>query len=416
MENPASFRLSDAIQEWRQNVEVSGNFQRDEVDELEAHLRDAVNALTAQGVPTSEAFRRAAQKLGPTTSIAQEFDKLRPYRRWFDRAFWILAGMLLIKIPVYLGALGLIPLLYSIAAWTGRGDVAIAVASLVSLLIKASLVLGFWKFVSVPRVKLKAIALLCARRPLVPILAGSILLLSVNPLFRWLHNALTPASSTLPDLGMPAVRGISISAYVFEALLWLALPFWLARLQASLQNETVNVANSPDDKSEIRDDSCSGEGHRERWLGRCLWISIGVALSAVTSPLLDPIGRIAHGVSSFVTNNRDWQTVAWAAGRWITTTAFVAAAIWLIRRHPKFCMRAKHWIGRQPLLAFLATTGILFGLCLASSMAAAATTSTPHLSSVSEQLVRDIPSLAFLGALFWLGRQQFIRMPRHEII
>jgi hypothetical protein len=390
MEKPASFCLDEAIRQWRHDLEISRALRKDEVDELEAHLRDAVTAITARGVTTPDAFRVATEQFGPTATIAQEFAKSRPHRQWLGSAFWILAGLLLVKAPLYLGALGFIALLYPIADWTGRSDAAVAIASLGSLLIKAVLVFFFWRLGRVPREKLNTFALMCVRRPLVPILLSSILVVSLNPFFRWVHQVFSATDGSLPDMGLPLVRTISISFYVAEALLWLALPFWLAHLPTGRQKKTND---------------------QDVWLDRCLWISIGVALYAVSAPLLEPVGRITHGLSALVTTNPDCLTVAWAAGKWMAAGALAVAAVSITQAQPVLCQKLKRWIWRHPFFGFVATSILLFVLSWVSSMTAAATTGIPRLSRNAEVLLRDIPSLVFLGALFWLGRHQFIPKP-----
>jgi hypothetical protein len=393
MENPAPFRLDEAIRQWRHDLGRSRALRKDEMDELEVHLRDAIAAITSRGETTAAAFRLATEQLGPTAVIAQEFAKSCPNRQWLDRTLWILAGLLLVKVPLYLGALGFVALLYRIAEGTGRSDAAVAIASVGSLLIKAVLVFFFWRLGRVPREKLDAFALLCVRRPLVPILLSSILLVSLYPLFRWTHQAFSATSGALPDMGLPLVRTISISFYIAEALLWLALPFWLAHLQTRHQTKTND---------------------QDIWLTRCIWTSIGVALYAVSAPLLEPIGRIAHSLAALITTNLECLTFAWAAGKWIASGALAAVAVLVARAQPGIGIKLRRWISRRPFFAFLATSVLLFVLSWASLTMAAATTGIPRLSGNAEVFLRDFPSLAFLGALFWLARRQFNPEPRSQ--
>jgi hypothetical protein len=390
MENPAAFCLNDAMRQWRRNLEASCKLSTDQADELETHLRDAVHAITARGVSMPAAFQMALEQFGPNTAIAEEFAKSSPARPWLTRAFWIISGLFLIKVPLYLGALGFIFLLYQVVDWTGRSDVAVAVAHLGSLLIKVALVFCFWRLGRVPRERLNAFALMCVRRPLVPILFSAILVVSLNPLFRWAHQAITATHGTLPDVATPLVRNISISAYVVESLLWLALPFWLVRRLT--RNGTT--------------------GDPTPWLDRCLCISIGVALQVVSAPLLGPFGRIAHGLSSLVTTNREWCTVGWAAGMWLASAAAVATVVSALHWCPNFCLNAKRWIIRQPFRAFIGTAILIFLLSWALRLTMYIIPGIPGLSGNAERLLQDIPSLVFLGALFWLARRQFVPKQR----
>jgi hypothetical protein len=76
MENPAPFDLNNAIQRWRQNLATSPAFRAENLDELEAHLRDSVSALVAKGLSGEEAWLIATRRLGSTQSVTNEFCKI----------------------------------------------------------------------------------------------------------------------------------------------------------------------------------------------------------------------------------------------------------------------------------------------------------------------------------------------------
>lgn len=53
------FNLDTAIATWRQSLKLNRSFLADDLDELENHLRDTVEALEADGLDTEAAFSTA---------------------------------------------------------------------------------------------------------------------------------------------------------------------------------------------------------------------------------------------------------------------------------------------------------------------------------------------------------------------
>ena len=98
MESAAPFDLNEAIRQWRTNwVEVS-TLRREDLDELESHLRDSALNLQAAGLSPEKAFVIAAQRLGQRPELEREFGKMNPQRVWLGRAVWMLAGFLLLSL------------------------------------------------------------------------------------------------------------------------------------------------------------------------------------------------------------------------------------------------------------------------------------------------------------------------------
>jgi len=85
MENQTSFDLSSAIQKWRENLAQSTTFRAADLDELEAHLRDAVPGLQAAGLSPEEAFLIATRRIGPREALESEFRKINATRAWLNK-------------------------------------------------------------------------------------------------------------------------------------------------------------------------------------------------------------------------------------------------------------------------------------------------------------------------------------------
>src|SRR5215475_8566920 len=97
MENQTSFDLSDAIQKWRRNLAQSAAFDSNDLDELEAHLRDAIPALQAAGLSSEESFLIACRRIGGRDALESEFGKINAGRAWLNRPW--LAGLLQVVTP-----------------------------------------------------------------------------------------------------------------------------------------------------------------------------------------------------------------------------------------------------------------------------------------------------------------------------
>lgn len=92
MENPAPFDLNQAILQWRQPLASSPALRREDVDELEAHLRDAIASLEGKSLSAQEAFWIARHRLGQGEALQSEFGKVNVAQVWIERAMWMVLG------------------------------------------------------------------------------------------------------------------------------------------------------------------------------------------------------------------------------------------------------------------------------------------------------------------------------------
>jgi hypothetical protein len=70
--------FNDKIAAWRQTMAADFSGREEALDELESHLRDALDSLVKIGRPSDEAWRLALVQLGTTRQLAGEFRKLPP--------------------------------------------------------------------------------------------------------------------------------------------------------------------------------------------------------------------------------------------------------------------------------------------------------------------------------------------------
>ena len=70
------FDLEKALATWRRFHAYRRVFTADDLDELEQHVRDQVEALRAEGLSDQEAFRRAMHEMGDHAQAESEYRKV----------------------------------------------------------------------------------------------------------------------------------------------------------------------------------------------------------------------------------------------------------------------------------------------------------------------------------------------------
>lgn len=73
MESTTRFSLDQHIAIWRSELAGSGNLNREDLDELECHLRDEVDQLSTCQVSSKEAFMIAQDRIGSSRDLAIPF-------------------------------------------------------------------------------------------------------------------------------------------------------------------------------------------------------------------------------------------------------------------------------------------------------------------------------------------------------
>jgi hypothetical protein len=74
--------LEEQIAQWRGFVRRRQVLHKPDVEELEAHLRDQVEALTAAGLADDEAFLVAVKRMGSLDALSREFARAHSERLW----------------------------------------------------------------------------------------------------------------------------------------------------------------------------------------------------------------------------------------------------------------------------------------------------------------------------------------------
>jgi hypothetical protein len=95
MEGKTMFDLNEQISQWRTSLSQSQTCRQSDIDELENHLREEIENLTASQLSEQEAFWIAAHRLGDTNALAGEFAKTNKGTVLGNRLCWMAVGLLL---------------------------------------------------------------------------------------------------------------------------------------------------------------------------------------------------------------------------------------------------------------------------------------------------------------------------------
>lgn len=84
--------LEERATAWRTEARLHSTLSEEELDELETHLRDRVDALVAGGDDTRAAYETARDQLGDVVAINAEYRKVRVPNCARERLLWMLVG------------------------------------------------------------------------------------------------------------------------------------------------------------------------------------------------------------------------------------------------------------------------------------------------------------------------------------
>jgi hypothetical protein len=95
MHPSSQFDQNEAIARWRSQLAETGALFEADLDELESHLLDHIEA-SENGEKGEDAFNAAVRELGDTRSLANEFAKINPLLAWRAALFWICLGIMIV--------------------------------------------------------------------------------------------------------------------------------------------------------------------------------------------------------------------------------------------------------------------------------------------------------------------------------
>ena len=225
------FDLNEAIAAWRSELSARSVCGRSDLDELEAHLRDEMDALRSRGLSGQEAFWVAAHRLGSAAALAPEYAKVDPLRLWISRLCWVAGGILawhVLNAVAGIAASGcayLGHLLGLTGYWLGGLAVG---AQFLALGAAAACGVAAWWMVTCRRGAARAPRGSIGTWPAALAGVGAILLLTLGSI---LASALQFRGMAAADMGQVAVvRSIaSLAWWVLQPMLLVGLILWLRR-------------------------------------------------------------------------------------------------------------------------------------------------------------------------------------------
>lgn len=247
MEATTPFDLNHEITQWRAALEQSPAFRRENLDELEAHVRDSVGELQPRGLSEEEAFLVAVRRVGSAAKLGAEFGKINSPNVWLNRVLWMLLG-----IQFYHGFVNLTGAASVVTTWLGLKSVLALDMSLnpvlvglagagIHLLFGAAVLIGCWRILNEKQhglsVRFQELAPIF-RRPgffvlaCVAIILASLTLALCGPLTSVLLvrtlAAQHPHAWMACNWGYASARAIQSAALALLTL-WLARRQWLAK-------------------------------------------------------------------------------------------------------------------------------------------------------------------------------------------
>ncbi|MEQ9307860.1 MAG: ABC transporter permease [Balneolaceae bacterium] len=88
------FNLEQAIKEWKRKLRKSPGYEDGDIEELESHLRDRIDALIESGESNEEAFNVASVEIGNVELVAKEFYKITTTKPFLDTSSGMNWGIL----------------------------------------------------------------------------------------------------------------------------------------------------------------------------------------------------------------------------------------------------------------------------------------------------------------------------------
>lgn len=403
MESPAPFDLNKSLGQWRANLQNLGGFRADELDELEAHLRESLSELHARGLAIQEAFMIATRRLGSERQLSDEFAKANPQRTWTERAMWMAAGALAASALAAVAA-PLANFVLNCALWSGlNGNLAGALFLLVGWLSWIGAAAIAYRIISRHSSRLEQAIQICIQRP---VLAGLGLFLGLECLQFGMSSVNRFAEPLYcffagHPVGISSEIGVLLSGWflwkgVMTQLLWIAAgPLLLGlawRKRGTFASElSISPELLPADDVVIRELQSQGlsldeasllltqrrspqaivapalglAADRGLWLERAAWMATGVALSQCLEYLVLSPGWLLAIATQPVTPLFQHLAALASACLGLALAAAIIAGLWRwVTNHPSQSASIGSICHRRPVLTAIALVVVCASIAL----------------------------------------------------
>jgi hypothetical protein len=148
MEKKDHFDLTERLRHWRSALRNRPAIREEDIEELESHLRDTMDALLKSGLSQEEAFLVGAHRVGHPAELEDQFGCAHPAALWKDRAQWMVLGILFLWMASGLATVGTSLTLWFGGPLSGNGFA----LGWTGLAVQALLILGFG-WLAIPAIK-----------------------------------------------------------------------------------------------------------------------------------------------------------------------------------------------------------------------------------------------------------------------
>ncbi len=352
MENSDNFRLEAAITQWRAGLENSAAMRASDINELEAHLRDAIHAQQLQGAGEEAAFHSAIRRMGSGHELSREFAKTHWPQVWMDHVLWMAAGLVLVWIIQTSATLiGLAVQALAISWINTIGLSAVAFVSQFSrLLVEGGLWFLLWRLVVRQGAMVDRWARFCIQHPFWPLFG--LLMLSLNLMIgaRWVVETPPFASAdgkfiAPGDVFTRLHTWFFVNSIVVNYLYLVAFAcFAYYSLSASGGGKFFGAGKCAGQK----EDTFSGD-RASIWRERAVWILAGpIIIWTVLLPLAT-VGKIAAEMLTFGLTPHPMAQGALRLGmQWSGFLAVLAGLYWMGARGACGCGWMKQHLAQKP--------------------------------------------------------------------
>ncbi len=94
MEKRTDFDLNERILNWRESLGDRAGINESDIDELESHLRETIDALLKAELSQEEAFLIATRRIGRPWELEDQYAAVNGTAVWRTRLSWMIAGVL----------------------------------------------------------------------------------------------------------------------------------------------------------------------------------------------------------------------------------------------------------------------------------------------------------------------------------
>jgi len=231
------FDVNESIAGWRNGLATNENYSTADLDELESHIREQVDALRESGLSDEESFWLAARRLGDGESLTDEFAKVNGGRVWANRLLWMMGGILVCLLASSLAGAAWWGTVFAGATLGLSGSIlgaAGVIAKTLAWILSVGIVCALGSFVAARSSRKPG-----GRKALFPVLAGAVLVVVLGATA---VSVLSPTAavrlmdiSTIQDVALiGAYAGVAWS--VVAPMIFIAAIYLLWRKQAREQH------------------------------------------------------------------------------------------------------------------------------------------------------------------------------------